>query len=97
MRFRREGSEGHRSADEVLHDLLDGFDFVKRDGLRRSKTEEAAQCAAAFLRGIDGAGVFLEFRVVVLADCLPECADGLWCPKVIFGSFAVAVQSAHGQ
>ena len=97
MGFGGEGAEGHRTADEVLHDLLDGFDFVERDGLRRSKTEEAAQCAAAFLRGIDGAGVFLEFRVVVRADRLSERADGLWCPKVIFGSFAVAVQSAHGQ
>ena len=97
MGFGREGAEGHRTADEVLHDLLDGFDFVKRDGLRRSKTEEAAQRAAALLRCVHGGRVLLELRVVSCADGLSERGDCLRSPEMLLGVLTVAVLSARGK
>ena len=94
MGFGRERAEGHRAADEVLHDGFDRFDFLNRDGGRGLEAEESAQRAAAVRLVVDLVRVGLELRIVVAADGETEVAERGRRPEVVLRALAVAVESA---
>ena len=93
--FGREGSEGHRAADEVLHDRLDRLNLVNRDRRRGLEGELRAERDLMLGGIVDLGRVLLEERVVARTDGLPEVRDVLGRPEVVFAALADAVLAAR--
>ena len=97
MRLGRERAQGHRAADEVLHDGVDGLDgiVVRGRGLVALELQLRAERDAA--RAVKVVGVAVEAGVVVVAHRLAEVDEALRRPEVLLAALARAVLAADAQ
>ena len=87
-----EGTETHRTGNEVLHDFLYWLYLVDRDRVL-AETEEVAD-EDRLLLIVNEMCIFLEEIVIALACCELQGGDGLWVPSVLDTVLAV-VELSH--
>ena len=93
VRLRRQRTERHRAADEVLHDGFGALHLVERNGggVLEGKLRTDRNAAVE----VDVVRVSLEPGIVVVADALAEVHDSLRRPQMLLAAFAEAVHPAR--
>ena len=90
-----EGTETHRTCNEVLHDFLDRFYLVDRDRVLAESEEVADEDGLLFV--VDKLGVFLKQLIVALAGGKLQRGDGLWVPGMLDAVLTIVELSHAGQ
>ena len=88
----REGTETHRTGNEVLDDFLYRLHLIYRDRIL-AETEEIAD-EDRLLLIVNEMCIFLEEIVIALACCELQGGDGLWVPSMLDTVLAV-VELSH--